>query len=288
MKAHTLPVFDYSPIDETKRVKPVTEKSVQPEWMSEYETYIKSKNIALPIKIHPQLMFEKDATIDAAIAEYDRLYDILKEPYTRVFVNKQSKDVADRFIKSIIDEYLNLFMDVREYNDIEIRRLCADDTSELKNFISTLGRAKRMELQWESDGVCFRITEIKVLDNTKNSDVLNADSGVNEMLFADIVSRLTVQATRLTPSHKQWREYQKAISECVKKRLYFDTDIRTAKKEIAMKCRALYDLLMNNPECLSKSHNQSNEAVKLLVRILGISISEGEEDRFKDLIQGKK
>lgn len=289
MKAHTLPVLVCIPDNKRNKDKPVIEKSAQPKWIPEYEKYIKDKRPSLPIKIHPLLMCnEEDKAKDTAIAEYDRLYDILKEPYVRVYASNQSKEEADRFIKSIIAEYVDLWESVREYNDIEVRRLYADDTSELKNFISTLGRAKRMELQWESDGVCFRITEIKVLDNAKNSDVLNADSGVNEMLFADIVLRLTVQATRLTPSHKQWREYQKVISECVKKSLYFDTDIRTAKKELAMKCRALYDSLMNNPECLSKSHNQSDEAVKLLIRILGISISEGEEDRFKDLIQGKK
>lgn len=288
MKAHTLPVLVCLPNDESKdenkKDKPVIEKSAQPKWMQEYEKYIKDKKPSLPIKLHPLLMCNKDT----AIEEYDRLYDILKEPYVRVYASNQSKEEADRFIKSIIDGYIDLWVDVQEYNDKETRRMCADDTSELKNFMATLGRAKRMELQWESDGVHFRITEIKVLDNTKNSDALNADGGVNEMLFADIVSRLTGQATRLTPSHMRWREYQKVISECVEKRLYFDTDMRTAKREIAMKCRALYDSLMNNPECLSKSHNHSDEAVKLLVRILGISISKEEEGRFKDLIQGKK
>lgn len=288
MKAHTLPVLVCLPNDESKdenkKDKPVIEKSAQPKWMQEYEKYIKDKKPSLPIKLHPLLMCDKDT----AIAEYDRLYDILKEPYVRVYASNQSKEEADRFIKSIIDGYIDLWVDVQEYNDKETRRMCADDTSELKNFMATLGRAKRMELQWESDGVHFRITEIKVLDNTKNSDALNADGGVNEMLFADIVSRLTGQATKLTPSHMRWREYQKVISECVEKRLYFDTDMRTAKREIAMKCRALYDSLMNNPECLSKSHNHSDEAVKLLVRILGISISKEEEGRFKDLIQGKK
>ena len=294
MKMYTLPYL--ADLYKENSVTPfAVPKSEQPEWLSEYEMHINSKRvpiriddkealITILIKIHPLLMRDKDI----AIAEYDRLYDILKDPYVRVYVSKQSKEEADRFIKSIIDEYIDLWVDVQEYNDEEARRMCADDTSELKNFISTLGRAKKMELQWESDGASFRITEIKVLDNTKNSDALNADGGINEMLFADIVSRLTMQATRLTPSHKRWREYQKVISECVEKRLYFDTDMRTAKREMAIKCRSLYNLLMNNPECLSISHNQSDEAVKLLVRILGISLLKGEEDRFKDLIQGKK
>lgn len=258
-----------------------------------YTDHINSKKVALPIKVYPPLMLDKES----AFREYDRLYEVfctLYKSMMRFYIEEKDHDIplaesiTLEFLSKVNDEYLSLCDTVQEYNDEEMRRMCALDTSDLKTFIATLHRAKKIEVQWQSDGTSFRILGIKAIDKTKNSDSLNSDGGVNDMLFNDIVSKLDGLETKLTPSHRKWAQYQKVISECVAERMYFDTDVRTIKKELAKKCRNLYDLIMSEPECLPKTQNQSDEAVSMLVRILDINISEEEKGRLKELIQGKK
>lgn len=262
-------------IIECKDIVPQT-----PDW---YAEHIKSKEVALPIKIHPLLM----CGCDKAIAEYDRLYEILIKPYCKIF-ERDGKDGADMFVRKVVSMYIDLWIDVREYNDIETRSTCANDTSRLKNFKATLSRAKRIEIEWESDGTHFSISEIKVIDSTKNTDSLRVEGGLNEKLLYDIVLGLSHQVTKLTPSHRMWNEYRKVISENIDKRLYFETDTRTANKEIAIKCRDLYRILLDYFEKQNGIHLPSDDAVNMTIRILGLNIDANYVDRFKRLIQGEK
>ena len=244
-KAYELPNVEVTGLPDAEKQKAVhreldEQKPGPIEWMPEYESHIKAKSVALPIKIHPLLMCDKDT----AIAEYDRLYEILIKPYCKI-CERDGKDGADLFIRKVVSMYIDLWTDAREYNDIETRSMCANDTSRLKNFKATLSRAKRIEIEWESDGTHFIISEIKVIDSTKNTDSIRVEGGLNEKLFYDIVLGLSHQVTKLTPSHRMWNEYRRVISENIDKRLYFETDIRTANKEIAIKCRDLYKLLLN-------------------------------------------
>lgn len=292
------------PHEDKSATRLVMSKSEQ----SEYETYINSKGmsilmdneevmvaIPIPIKIHPLLMCDKDT----AIAEYDRLYDILKEPYTRVYASNQSKEEADRFIKSIIDEYLNLFMDVREYNDIETREMLADDSKKLTHYANVVERAERIDIELDDDE---RICKIYVKDDNDHRVCLSREydpdpekvmtEGVNDRLFNEIADGISqhIRTDGLTDitirkRNKNWDAIIKVVEEAVRKRIYFDTDIRSLTGEMALKCKPLYTFIAEHREAFNiDGKRYANNVGEIVKKILDLKI---ETRRMVEKIQGK-
>lgn len=291
MKAYTLPVL----VDDSKKDKPVIEKSAQPEWMQEYEKYIKDKKPSLPIKIHPLLMCDKDT----AIAEYDRLYDILKEPYVRVYASNQSKEEADRFIKSIIDEYIDLWTDVREYNDIETRSMLADDSKKLTHYANVVKRAERIDIELDVDE---RICKIYVTDDNNHRVCLSREydpdpekvmtEGVNDRLFNDIADGINqyIRTDGLTyvpirENNKNWDAIKRVIEDAVRKRIYFDTRIKSLTGEMALKCKPLYTFIAEHREAFNlNSKKYAYDVGDWIERILSLNI---DKIKMVEKIQGK-
>lgn len=299
MKAHSLPVLVCLPNDESKdenkKDKPVIEKSAQPKWMPEYEKYIKDKKPSLPIKIHPLLMCDKDT----AIEEYDRLYDILKEPYVRVYASNQSKEEADRFIKSIIDEYIDLWTDVREYNDIETRSILADDSKKLTHYANVVKRAERIDIELDEDE---RICKIYVKDDNDHRVCLSREydpdpekamtEGVNDRLFNDIADGINqhIRTDGLTyvpirKNNKNWDAIKRVIEDAVRKRIYFDTRIKSLTGEMALKCKPLYTFIAEHRKAFDlNSKKYAYDVGDWIERILSLNI---DKIKMVEKIQGK-
>lgn len=187
MKQYTLPVIDYSTLDESNRTDLVIEKSEQPEWILEYEKHIKSKEVALPIKIHPLLMCDKDT----AMAEYDRLYDILKEPYESMRKGKEKEqydklikyvsehearmdstqyalECAGRFARIVIDVYLDTWIDIKRINEEEYIGI-SEDVQDIKHIISALHNAKYIKILQDSND---RICAVRICGKSNNVDTI--------------------------------------------------------------------------------------------------------------------
>lgn len=299
MKSHTLPVLVCLPNDESKdenkKDKPVIEKSAQPKWMQEYEKHIKDKKPSLPIKLHPLLMCDKDT----AIAEYDRLYDILKEPYARVYASNQSKEEADRFIKSIIDEYIDLWTDVREYNDIETRSMLADDSKKLTHYANVVKRAERIDIELDEDE---RICKIFVKDDNNHRVCLSREydpdpektmtEGVNDRLFNDIADGINqhIRTDGLTyvpirENNKNWDAIKRVIEDAVRKRIYFDTRIKSLTGEMALKCKPLYIFIAEHRKAFNlNSKKYAYDVGDWIKEILSLNI---DTIRMVEKIQGK-
>ena len=299
MKAHSLPVLVCLPNDESKdenkKDKPVIEKSAQPKWMPEYEKYIKDKKPSLPIKIHPLLMCDKDT----AIEEYDRLYDILKEPYVRVYASNQSKEEADRFIKSIIDEYIDLWTDVREYNDIETRSILADDSKKLTHYANVVKRAERIDIELDEDE---RICKIYVTNDNNHRVCLSREydpdpekamtEGVNDRLFNDIADGINqhIRTDGLTyvpirKNNKNWDAIKRVIEDAVRKRIYFDTRIKSLTGEMALKCKPLYTFIAEHRKAFDlNSKKYAYDVGDWIERILSLNI---DKIKMVEKIQGK-
>lgn len=277
MKAHTLPVLVCIPDDKRKKDKPEIEKSAQPKWMPEYEKYIKDKKPSLPIKIHPLLMCDKDT----AIAEYDRLYDILKEPYISIYERKKKEhhdilikcgiseyeatkdaeqyalEYSNRSIKYIIDEYMRLLIDIREYNDIETRSILADDSKKLTHYANVVKRAERIDIELDEDE---RICKIYVKDDNDHRVCLSREydpdpekamtEGVNDRLFNEIADGINqhirtdgVTDIVIRKKNRKWGVIKMVVEDAVRKRIYFDTDIRSLTGDMTIKCRPLYNYI---------------------------------------------
>lgn len=293
MKAYTLPVLVCIPDDKRQKDKPVIEKSVQPKWMPEYEKYIKDKKPSIPIKIHPLLMCDKDT----AIAEYDRLYDILKEPYLRVYASNQSKEEADRFIKSIIDEYIDLWTDVREYNDIETRSILADDSKKITHYANVVENAERIDIILDDDE---RITKIYVKDINNHRVCLQREydsekgmmMGINDILFNDIATNINtfIQSDGLTDiiirkTNKKWDDIRKIIEDAVRKRIYYDTDIRSLTGEMALKCKPLYSYVAEHRKALNLNNKKyAYDVGDWIKKVLSLNI---DTIKMVEKIQGK-
>lgn len=283
MEKHSLPVIDYSPVDESKIIEPVIEK------------YIKGKKPSLPIKIHPLLMCDNDS----AIAEYDRLYDILKEPYVRVYASNQSKEEADRFIKSIIDEYIDLWTDVREYNDIETRSILADDSKKLTHYANVVKRAERIDIELDEDE---RICKIYVKDDNNHRVCLSREydpgpekamtEGVNDRLFNEIAGGISqyIRTDGLTDisiqkRNKNWVAIIKVVEDAVRKRICFDTDIRSLTGEMALKCKPLYTFIAEHREAFNiDGRRYANDVGEMVKKILDLKII---TSRMVEKIQGR-
>ena len=300
MKAHTLPVLVCIPEDKRNKDKPVIEKSVQPEWMPEYEKHIKDKKPSLPIKIHPLLMCnEEDKAKDIAIAEYDRLYEILKEPYVRVYASNQSKEEADRFIKSIIDEYIDLWTDVREYNDIETRSILADDSKKLTHYANVVKRAERIDIELDEDE---RICKIYVKDDNNHRVCLSREydpdpekamtEGVNNRLFKEIADGINqhirtdgVTDIVIRKKNRKWGVIKMVVEDAVRKRIYFDTDIRSLTGDMTIKCRPLYNFITEHRQEFDiDGKRYANDVGEMVRKILNLNI---DTRRMVEKIQGK-
>lgn len=293
MKAyHTLPVL----VDDSKKDKPIIEKFAQPEWMPEYEKHIKDKKPSIPIKIHPLLMCDKYPT---AIEEYDRLYKILKEPYVRVYASNQSKEEADRFIKSIIDEYIDLWTDVREYNDIETRSMLADDSKKLTHYANVVKRAKRIDIELDEDE---RICKIYVTDDNNHRVCLSREydpdpekvmtEGVNDRLFNDIADGINqhIRTDGLTyvpirENNKNWDAIKRDIEDAVRKRIYFDTRIKSLTGEMTLKCKPLYTFIAEHREAFNLNNKKyAYDVGDWVKKILSLNI---DAIKMVEKIQGK-
>ena len=300
MKAYTLPVLVCIPDDKRKKDKPVIEKSAQPKWIPEYEKYIKDKKPSIPIKIHPLLMCnEVDKAKEMAIAEYDRLYEILKEPYVRVYASNQSKEEADRFIKSIIDEYIDLWTDVREYNDIETRSMLADDSKKLTHYANVVKRAEQIDIELDDDE---RICKIYVKDDNDHRVCLSREydsdpekamtEGVNNRLFKEIADCINqhIRTDCLTyvpirKNNKNWDAIKKVIEDAVRKRIYFDTDIRSLTGDMTIKCRPLYNFITEHRQEFDiNGKRYANDVGETVKKILNLNI---DTRRMVEKIQGK-
>lgn len=300
MKAYTLPVLVCIPDDKRKKDKPVIEKSAQPKWIPEYEKYIKDKKPSIPIKIHPLLMCnEEDKAKDMAIAEYDRLYEILKEPYVRVYASNQSKEEADRFIKSIIDEYIDLWTDVREYNDIETRSILADDSKKLTHYANVVKRAERIDIELDEDE---RICKIYVKDDNNHRVCLSREydpdpekamtEGVNNRLFKEIADGINqhirtdgVTDIVIRKKNRKWGVIKMVVEDAVRKRIYFDTDIRSLTGDMTIKCRPLYNFITEHRQEFDiDGKRYANDVGEMVRKILNLNI---DTRRMVEKIQGK-
>ena len=293
MKAHSLPVLVCIPDNKRNKDKPVIEKSAQPKWIPEYEKYIKEKKPSLPIKIHPLLMCDKDT----AIAEYDRLYEILKEPYVRVYASNQSKEEADRFIKSIIDEYIGLWTDVREYNDIETRSMLADDSKKLKHYANVVKSAERIDIELDEDE---RINKIYVKDINNHRVCLQREhdsckemiNGINDILFNDIATNVNtfIRSDGLTDiiikkTNKNWDAIRKIIEDSLRRRIFFETDIRSLTGEMALKCKPLYTFIAENRKAFNLNNKKyAYDVGDWVKKILSLNI---DAIKMVEKIQGK-
>lgn len=251
--------------------------------------------VAIPIKIHPLLMCDKDT----AIAEYDRLYDILKEPYARVYASNQSKEEADRFIKSIIDEYIDLWTDVREYNDIETRSMLADDSKKLTHYANVVKRAERIDIELDEDE---RICKIFVKDDNNHRVCLSREydpdpektmtEGVNDRLFNDIADGINqhIRTDGLTyvpirENNKNWDAIKRVIEDAVRKRIYFDTRIKSLTGEMALKCKPLYIFIAEHRKAFNlNSKKYAYDVGDWIKEILSLNI---DTIRMVEKIQGK-
>jgi hypothetical protein len=293
MKAYTLPVLVCIPDDKRKKDKLEIEKSAQPEWMPEYEKHIKDKKPSIPIKIHPLLMCDKDT----AIAEYDRLYEILKEPYVRVYASNQSKEEADRFIKSIIDEYIGLWTDVREYNDIETRSMLADDSKKLKHYANVVKSAERIDIELDEDE---RINKIYVKDINNHRVCLQREhdsckemiNGINDILFNDIATNVNtfIRSDGLTDiiikkTNKNWDAIRKIIEDSLRRRIFFETDIRSLTGEMALKCKSLYTFIAEHRKAFNLNNKKyAYDVGDWVKKILSLNI---DAIKMVEKIQGK-
>ena len=293
MKAYTLPVLVCIPDDKRKKDKLEIEKSAQPEWMPEYEKHIKDKKPSIPIKIHPLLMCDKDT----AIAEYDRLYEILKEPYVRVYASNQSKEEADRFIKSIIDEDIGLWTDVREYNDIETRSMLADDSKKLKHYANVVKSAERIDIELDEDE---RINKIYVKDINNHRVCLQREhdsckemiNGINDILFNDIATNVNtfIRSDGLTDiiikkTNKNWDAIRKIIEDSLRRRIFFETDIRSLTGEMALKCKSLYTFIAEHRKAFNLNNKKyAYDVGDWVKKILSLNI---DAIKMVEKIQGK-
>lgn len=247
----------------------------------EFESHIERMSTSGDIGRLPVHHFSTYGSIDDAKNEYERVYSIMRDIYARTG--------SIEFVLDIYTQYHNLYEAVKEYNDIEYRKILADDTSNLKNFLATLSRAEKINITWdETDGVNYRILEIRAVDKSNNSDSIAWDNGINELLLNDVVKEFDRTYSRLTKMHPKWSQCKNIIANAVRGRLFYDTDIRTASKTIAIKCRDLYRLLLEYYEKQNGIHLPSDDAVNMTIRILGLKMDVGYIDRFKRLIQGEK
>lgn len=247
----------------------------------DFESHIKRVSNGSDIGILPVHHFSTYGSVDNAKREYERVYSIMGDIY--------AKTDSIELVLNIYTQYFNLYEAVREYNDIEYRKILADDTSNLKNFLATLSRAEKINITWdETDGVNYRILEIRAIDKSNNSDSIAWDNGINELLLNDVVKEFDRTYSRLTKKHPRWSQCRNIIADAIRGRLFYDTDIRTASKTIAIKCRELYRLLLEYYEKQNGRHLPSDDAVNMTIRILGLKMDVGYIDRFKRLIQGEK
>ena len=280
-------------------------KPVRPDW---YQEHINKKKIALtedlgielPIRIHPLLMLDKDG----AIAEYDRLYSILAEPYklryryaieTEKLNALHSKEVADKFICDIISMYMDLWIDVREYNDMDFRSTCAEDSKQLTHYVNIVDRAEEIQINFDEDG---RISVVFVKDDNGhrvslsreyssdmqmgvNDNILNdITTGLRAILSADGVDRIT-----LGKKNKRWDEIQCILKSAVSKRVFYDPDVRSQTSDISLKCKPLYAFIVKNRVLFGITEKRYSHKVGEIVKdILSLKI---DTRRMVDKIQGK-
>lgn len=294
MKAYTLPALAFLPVDESKIIEPVIEKSTQPEWMSEYEKYIKDKKPSLPIKIHPLLMCDKDT----ALAEYDRLYKILIEPYCKIF-ERDGQDDAEIFIGKVVSMYIDLWIDVREYNDTETRSILADDSKKLTHYANVVERAEQIDIELDDDE---RIYKIYVKDDNGHRVYLSREydpdpkkamtEGANDQLFNEIADGINqhirtdgVTDIVIRKRNRKWDAIKMVVEDAVRKRIYFDTDIRSLTGDVAIKCRPLYNYITEHRQEFGiDGKRYANDVGEMVKKILDLNI---DTRRMVEKIQGK-
>ena len=281
-------------------------KPERPDW---YQEHINKKKIALtedlkielPIRIHPLLMLDKDG----AIAEYDRLYNILAEPYKLRYryaietedLKLHSKEVADKFICEIISMYMDLWLDVREYNDIDVRSACADDSKQLTHYVNIVDRAEEIQINFDEDG---RMSVVFVKDDNGHRVSLSRgyssdmQMGVNDNILNDITTGLGtilsvdgVDNITLGKKNKRWCDIKDILKDAVSNRVFYDPDVRSLTSEISLKCKPLYAFIVKNRVLFGieeKERRYSHKVGEIVKDILSLKI---DTRRMVGKIQGK-
>lgn len=293
-KVYELPYVEVTGLPDAEEQKAVrrelNEQKPGPiEWMPEYDSHIKSRPVSLPIKIHPLLMCDKDT----AIAEYDRLYEILKVPYVEILKNDGQSE-ADMFVNKVISMYIDLWIDIRSYND-ESRQLCASDSKKMKHYANIVKNAVNISIAFDSDD---RIKAIYAQDDNDHRVRLSRqikqgmEEGVNDRLFNDIASGLEnvglcggSDKILITNANKRWDSVQKILYDAVQSRILYEPDVRAETKEMALKCRPLYRYLTSfRKEFGINPKNYSHAVGDMVKRITLLNI---DTRRLVEIIQGK-
>lgn len=276
-------------------------------WKSDFDEYKLSKKTYIPIDIFPT--FFADDTKDRAINEFDRLYNILVNPYIFTYNNARQENVgqeneaaykqkvADKFVKNIIEEYQKLFFDVNKHNDIEVGKILAEDSKQLTHFANVIYRAEQIDIKLNEDET---ICEVYVKDDNNHRVHLSRGyiptdgktEGLNDRLFNDIADGINqyihvegVTDIRIRNDNRSLSDIKKVVEDAVRERIYFETDVRTSTRQIAVKCKPLYRFIAEHREAFGLNRKKyAYDVGKMVTEILDLNI---DVVRMVEIIQGK-
>ena len=235
------------------------------------------------------------------ISRIDALFTKIEDRYWQWRDSKHQKDVADEVtldmqregeVKKLVSifeklnsHYTRLYFNVKEFNNIDLRFIIAEDKKQYKEFDTGLNTAKKIAIKYEETG----ITEITIWFGSKHKTSLSGI--VNGYILDNIANRLPAPPYTSTISVSNGDPYFDKIRGIIKeetsKHIFEERyNPKSELQPLSERCCDLYSEIMEHRKWIFGNEHKlwpdSYKAGKMIIELLGLHFQENQPSHNKE------